>query len=66
MFMCYDYSDFLPVNFKFITMLLCVIDNELVEREETVELLGVKIDERLNFNDHNITILKKEIESYMR
>ena len=53
--MYYDYSDFLPVIFKFITTLLCVrsvctrrsiyLDNELVEREETVELLGVKIDE---------------------
>jgi len=36
------------------------LDNELVE------LLGVKIDERFNVNDHVTTIYKKkEIKSYM-
>ena len=35
------------------------LDNDLIESEETVKLLGVEIDEKLNFNEHIKTILKK-------
>ena len=33
--------------------------NELIESEETVELLGVTIDNKLNFNEHVSTLIKK-------
>ena len=35
------------------------LDHDLIESEKTVKLLGVEIDEKLNFNDHITTILKK-------
>ena len=33
--------------------------NELIESEETVELQGVTIDNKLNFNEHVSTLIKK-------
>ena len=35
------------------------IENEFIESEDTVELLGVKIDSKLNFNEHVINLVKK-------
>ena len=35
------------------------LDNEFLENENSVNLLGVKIDENLNFNDHVNALLKK-------
>ena len=35
------------------------LDNDLIESEKTVKLLGVEIDDQLNFNEHITTILKK-------
>ena len=35
------------------------LDNEFLESENVVTLLGVKIDKNLNFNDHVISLVKK-------
>ena len=35
------------------------MENEFIESEDTVELLGVKIDNKLNFNEHVINLVKK-------
>ena len=52
-------------NNKYSSLSYVYIDNDLIESEETVKLLGVEFDERLNFNDHITTILKKEIKNCM-
>ena len=46
-------------NNKYSSLSYIYLDNDLIESEETVKLLGVEIDEKLNFNDHITTILKK-------
>ena len=35
------------------------LNNEFIESEESVELLGVQIDHKLNFHDHVTSLLKK-------
>ena len=35
------------------------LDNEFLENEDSVKLLGVKIDQNLNFNEHVTNLLKK-------
>ena len=41
------------------------VGSEAVESSEAVELLGIKIDSNLNFNDHVTGLIKKVIKNYM-
>ena len=36
------------------------LGNEYIEAEDSVELLGIKIDKNLNFNDHVSDLVRKE------
>ena len=46
-------------NNKFSSISYIYMENEFIESEETVELLGVKIDSKLKFNEHVTNLVKK-------
>ena len=46
-------------NVSYSSISYIYLDNELIESEQTVKLLGMKIDDKLNFNEHMTTLLKR-------
>ena len=41
------------------------IDGDNIKANKSVKLLGIKIDNQLDFNDHVSTIYKKLVRNYM-